>query len=45
MDPASPERSRSCETLADDEKAVQNTKRERWDGEEIRCSNGTRDGF
>jgi hypothetical protein len=25
---------------ADDEKAVQNTKRERWDGEEIHCSNG-----
>src|SRR5580765_2398841 len=26
--------------VADDEKAVQNTKRERWDGEEIHCSNG-----
>ena len=25
--------------VADDEKAVQNTKRERWDGEEIHCSN------
>ena len=23
-----------------DEKTVQNTKRERWDGEEIHCSNG-----
>ena len=26
--------------VADDEKAVQNTKCERWDGEEIHCSNG-----
>ena len=26
--------------VADDEKAVQNTKRERWDGEEVHCSNG-----
>src|SRR5580765_6225973 len=26
--------------VADDEKAVQNTKRERWDGEEIHCRNG-----
>src|SRR5260370_17722246 len=26
--------------VADDEKAVQNTKRERWDEEEIHCSNG-----
>ena len=26
--------------VADDEKAVQNSKRERWDGEEIHCSNG-----
>ena len=26
--------------VADDEKAVQNTKRERWDSEEIHCSNG-----
>ena len=26
--------------VADDEKTVQNTKRERWDGEEIHCSNG-----
>jgi hypothetical protein len=26
--------------VADDEKALQNTKRERWDGEEIHCSNG-----
>jgi hypothetical protein len=26
--------------VADDEKAVQNTKRERWDDEEIHCSNG-----
>src|SRR4029077_8257049 len=25
--------------VADDEKAVQNTKRERWDGEEIHCRN------
>src|SRR5215468_11195044 len=25
--------------VADDEKAVQNTKRERWNGEEIHCSN------
>ena len=28
--------------VADDEKAVQNTKRERWDGEEIHCCNGLR---
>jgi hypothetical protein len=26
--------------VADDEKAVQNTQRERWDGEEIHCRNG-----
>jgi hypothetical protein len=26
--------------VADDEKAVQNTKRERWDGEAIHCRNG-----
>jgi hypothetical protein len=26
--------------VADDEKAVQNTKRERWDGEEVHCRNG-----
>src|SRR5208283_2289391 len=26
--------------VADDEKVVQNTKRERWDSEEIHCSNG-----
>jgi hypothetical protein len=26
--------------VAEDEKAVQHTKRERWDGEEIHCSNG-----
>jgi len=26
--------------VADDEKAVQNTKRERWDDEEIHCRNG-----
>src|ERR1700676_2109245 len=26
--------------VADDEKAVQNTKRERWDGEEVHRSNG-----
>jgi hypothetical protein len=26
--------------VSDDEKAVQNTKRERWDGEEIHRSNG-----
>jgi hypothetical protein len=26
--------------VADDEKALQNTKRERWNGEEIHCSNG-----
>jgi len=26
--------------VADDEKAVQNTKRERWDGEKVRRSNG-----
>ena len=26
--------------MADDEKAVQNTKRERWDGEEVHRSNG-----
>jgi hypothetical protein len=27
------------QVVADDEKAVQNTKRDRWDGEEIHCSN------
>jgi hypothetical protein len=26
--------------VADDEKAVQNTKRERWDGEKVHRSNG-----
>jgi hypothetical protein len=26
--------------MADDEKTVQNTKRERWDGEEVHRSNG-----
>ena len=30
--------------VADDEKAVQNTERERWDGEEVHPSNGS-DGF
>jgi len=26
--------------VADEEKAVQNTKRERWDGEKVHCGNG-----
>jgi hypothetical protein len=29
--------------VADDEKAVQNTKRERWDGEEVHRRNGPSD--